>query len=110
MQCMMGFYKQNMQNVQSVQNMQQNIPAQMANPAIWLQYFCAVATSQAASRETIQNYIDKVTPSCPLEVPGFMAMGNHGIAFGPFPSPWMGEGFGFSLPGLQAMGWPWGRN
>ena len=37
--------------------MQQNIPVtQMTNPAIWLQYFGAVATSQAASCETIQNY------------------------------------------------------
>ena len=57
MQCMMGFYIQNLQNMQSVQNMQQNIPvAQMTNPAIWLQYFGAVATSQTASCETIQNY------------------------------------------------------
>ena len=55
--CMMGFYLNNMQHVQSVQNMQQNIPAaQMPNPALWLQYFGAVATSQAASRETIQNH------------------------------------------------------
>jgi hypothetical protein len=37
-----------------------------------------------------------------------MAMGNHGIAFGPFPNPWMGEGFGISLPGFQARGWKWG--
>ena len=57
MQCMMGLYLNNMQHVQSVQNMQQNIPAaQMPNPALWLQYFGAVATSQAASRETIQNH------------------------------------------------------
>ena len=57
MQCMIGFYLQSMQNMQSVQNMQQNIPvAQMTNPAILLQYFGAVATSQAASCETIQNY------------------------------------------------------
>ena len=57
MQCMIGFYLPNMQNMQSVQNMQQNIPVtQMTNPAIWLQYFGAVATSQAASCETIQNY------------------------------------------------------
>ena len=54
---MMGLYVQNMQIVQSAQNMQQNIPvAQMTNPAILLQYFGAVATSQAASCETIQNY------------------------------------------------------
>ena len=72
MQCMMGLYVQNMHNMlhivhilhvqshhnmQSLQNMQQNIPvAQMTNPAILLQYFGAVATSQAASCETIQNY------------------------------------------------------
>mmetsp|Transcript_22445 Transcript_22445/g.49156 ORF Transcript_22445/g.49156 Transcript_22445/m.49156 type:complete len:401 (-) Transcript_22445:63-1265(-) len=95
MQCMMGFYKQNVQNVQQNmqqnmhQNMHQNMPAQMTNP-----------------------------------VPGFMAMGNHGIAFGPFPNPWMGEGFGISLPGFQgakvyaipadqmqqAMGWGFPMN
>ena len=57
MQCMMGLYVQNMHNMQSVQNMQQNTPVtQMTNPAILLQYFGAVATSQAASREAIQNY------------------------------------------------------
>ena len=57
MQCMMGLYVQNMHSMQSVQNMQQNTPVtQMTNPAILLQYFGAVATSQAASREAIQNY------------------------------------------------------
>ena len=62
MQCMMGLYVhilhvQSHHNMQSLQNMQQNIPvAQMTNPAILLQYFGAVATSQAASRETIQNH------------------------------------------------------
>ena len=29
-----------------------------------------------------------------------MAMGNHGIAFGPF-TPWMGEGVGIPVPAVQ---------
>ena len=74
MQCMMGLYVQNMHilhvqshhNMQSLQNMQQNIPvAQMTNPAILLQYFGAVATSQAASRETIQ-IIQNYSQSYPI--------------------------------------------
>jgi hypothetical protein len=53
MQCMMGFYKQNMQNMQNVQNMQQNMhqnmPAQMTNPAIWLQYLSGACSNFSSS-------------------------------------------------------------
>ena len=79
MQCMMGFYKQNMQNVHNMQqNMQQNIPvAQFTNPSsqnricelgnrngllhvqscqLAAVFVVPVATSVVASREVFQNY------------------------------------------------------
>ena len=91
-----------------------------------------VATSVAASREVFQNCQttnDMKRPNAsrsspkeskktqkalawshwlplkswdPIEVPGFIPLGKHGFAFGPFPTPFMGEGVGIPVPGFEA--------
>ena len=41
-------------------------------------------------------------PWDPVEVPGSIPLGKHGFAFGPFPTPLMGEEVGILVPGFEA--------
>ena len=116
MHCMMSYWQQ-----QLMQNMQ-------TNPALWLHYlWCRLQLQYSTISEEFQNQTNDIqrltaqdlpksskkqpkTPGADAfakfwdpEVPGFMSMGNHGIAFGPFTTPWMGEGVGIPGPAVPPL-------